>query len=113
MPSMQDRHTLRTALLATVMAVCAVAAAAQSRAETYPFIDEITGLSIDLPSAWERRDLRRMGATLSPLNDEYYGPCWLIRSSAERLNPAVIVPDPGDGSARKLAERILAAIRDG
>jgi hypothetical protein len=48
----------------------------------------------------------------TPLSDEYYGPCWVIRSSAGRLDPAVIVPDPGDGSARKLAERILAALCD-
>src|SRR5688572_8751849 len=87
MPSMQDRHTLRTAILATVMAVCAATAAAQSRAETYPFIDEITGLSIDLPSAWERRDLRRMGATLSPLNDEY----WQRRLNSPVLGEIILI----------------------
>ena len=58
-------------MLAGLVAVWAATAAAQSREETYTFTDEITGLSIDLPSAWERRDLRRLGATLAPTSEEF------------------------------------------
>ena len=70
MHPMNDGRTARTSLVAVMLAVT-VTAAAPSRLDTYTFTDEITGLAIDLPSAWDRRDLRRMGATLSPSADEY------------------------------------------
>ena len=48
MPSMQDRpggNTVRIAILTMMVAVWAATAAAQSKGETYPFTDEITGLT--------------------------------------------------------------------
>ena len=87
---MQDRRSanrVRTAILATVMAVSAAAVAAQSKGDTYPFTDEITGLTIDLPSGWERRDLRRLGATLSPLSDEY----WRRRHNSPVLGEIILI----------------------
>jgi hypothetical protein len=68
---MMDWRTVRTAIAATMLSVWAATALAQAPERTYTFTDEITGLAIDLPSAWERRDLRRMGATLQPSADEY------------------------------------------
>ena len=70
MHPMNDWRAMRTALVAVMLAVT-VTAAAPSPLDTYTFTDEITGLAIDLPSTWDRRDLRRMGATLSPAADEY------------------------------------------
>lgn len=101
MPSMQDRpevgggKSFRTAILATMMAVWAATAIAQSKSETYPFTDEITGLTIDLPSAWERRDLRRMGASLSPLSDEYWGRRHNSPVLGEIILIAVVTPYTG------------------
>jgi hypothetical protein len=71
MQPMNDWRPLRTAMVSVLLAVT-VTAAAPSRLDTYTFTDEITGLAIDLPRDWERRDLRRMGATLSPSADEYH-----------------------------------------
>jgi hypothetical protein len=48
----------------------------------------------------------------NPLKTEHYGPSWTIRHTDSRndTDPVVIVPDPGDGSARHLAERILSLL---
>ena len=72
MHPMQDWRTVQAATVAVMLAVSAVIAAAPSPVDTYTFTDEVTGLAIDLPRDWERRDLRRMGATLSPAADEYH-----------------------------------------
>jgi hypothetical protein len=44
-----------------------------------------------------------------PLEGEHYGPVWEIRMSSEprHHDPVVIIPDPGDGSAERLARKIL------
>lgn len=68
---MKDWRTAQAVTVALMLAVT-LTAAAPSRLDTYTFTDEITGLAIDLPRDWERRDLRRMGATLSPTADEYH-----------------------------------------
>ena len=89
------------------MAVWAVTATAQSREETYTFTDEITGLSIDLPSAWERRDLRRMGATLSPSSDEY----WHRRQNSPVLGEIILiaVATPYDGPSENQPAVVCSA----
>jgi hypothetical protein len=43
-----------------------------------------------------------------PLNDEWYGLCWTIGRPGNEQ--AIIVADPGDGSARAIAERILSML---
>ena len=92
------RTSFRTAILASMMAVWGVTAGAQSKGETYPFTDEITGLTIDLPSGWERRDLRRLGAALSPLSDEY----WRRRHNSPVLGEIILIAvvSPYDGPAQ-------------
>lgn len=57
-------------------------------------------------------DGRRL-PTGGPLKEEYYGPCWQIIRPGDPLTPAVIVPDPGDGSAKPLADRTLAMLNGG
>ena len=42
-----------------------------------------------------------------PTVDEHYGPAWQIVGPTGDHSPVVIVPDPGDGSAKPLADRIL------
>ena len=71
MHPMKDWRTAQAATVAVMLALSAVIAAAPSPLNTYTFTDEVTGLAIDLPSAWERRDLRKMGAALSPAAEEY------------------------------------------
>jgi hypothetical protein len=53
-------------------------------------------------------DGRRL-PTGGPLLSEYYGPTWNISVAGgpDLADSAVIVPDPGDGSALPLAERIV------
>lgn len=59
------------------------------------------------------RDRDRLDRGLPPLNDEYYGPMWAINRVGDDPSavPAVIVPDPGDGSAADLARAILEFLR--
>lgn len=47
-----------------------------------------------------------------PAMVEHYGPTWEVRRAddARGLSPVVLVPDPGDGSARHLAETIAALL---
>jgi hypothetical protein len=49
-----------------------------------------------------------------PLQNEYYGAAWVIhRPPSGPLEPVVLVPDPGDGSAEPLARKILALLNCG
>ncbi len=52
---------------------------------------------------------------IPPPKDEYYGPGWFICHTDDTgaIAPVVIVPDPGDGSARPLADKILALLHEG
>lgn len=54
-------------------------------------------------------DGRRLPAG-GPLKAEYYGPAWEIARPGRPQAPVVIIPDPGDGTARPLAARILAML---
>lgn len=43
-----------------------------------------------------------------PGSMEYYGPCFLIGKNPENvMDYDVLIPDPGDGSAESLAQKIL------
>ena len=44
------------------------------------------------------------------LDTEYYGACWLVAEMGKQF--AVLIPDPGDGSALPLAEKIMKFLNE-
>jgi hypothetical protein len=82
-----------------------------STRETYRFIDRTTGLAIDLPRGWERRDPDNRKKQLVEANEKFWG-----RAAAERVKQEISVifvalASPYDGPEKTRSTLVCLDIR--